>query len=366
MQIYLVGGAVRDELLGRTVVERDYVVVGSTLEEMTQAGFTQVGKDFPVFLHPETKEEYALARTERKQGQGYTGFICDFSKDITLEEDLRRRDLTINAIAKTEDGQLIDPYGGLNDLNKKVIRHVSEAFAEDPLRILRIARFAARYHYLDFTIASETLSLVKEMIAKGELTTLTSERIWLECEKSLNDGAFAHFLNYLFEFGALDCVLASASSHWTNQFYHQLRGQIAYAAKLKYPIEVAFAMLAQIAEPSIIEKMSLQLKLSNQCKLALTIARQAIEPAITSLHPDSIAQLLLDVDSYRRTERFELLLQIMDTVACGQAELSRLRIAFAEARAVCAQTFIAQGLKGPEIKIAVAKARLRIIQQQLN
>lgn len=366
MQIYLVGGAVRDELLGRKVIERDYVVVGATLEDMLQAGYTQVGKDFPVFLHPETKEEYALARTERKQGQGYTGFICDFSKDITLEEDLRRRDLTINAIARASDGKLIDPYGGLDDLNNRVIRHVSEAFAEDPLRILRIARFAARYHYLGFTIASETRSLVKQMIADGELNTLTSERIWLECEKSLHDGGFAIFLNYLYEFGALASVLPCDTALWTNAFYHQFSQQTAHVSNARYPIEVAFAMLAQIAEPTIIEKMSAQLKLSNQCKLALNIARQSLDPHVESLNSETIAKLLQDIDAYRREERFNLLLQILDTRACGERDLSLLQMAFRDALAVSAQTFIAQGLKGPEIKDAVVNARLEKIQTHLK
>ncbi|MFH6955605.1 tRNA nucleotidyltransferase, partial [Pseudoalteromonas sp. XMcav1-K] len=193
MKIYLVGGAVRDKLLNRPIKESDYVVVGSTPEELLALGYQQVGSDFPVFLHPETKDEYALARTERKSGQGYTGFICDFTPDVTLEEDLIRRDLTVNAMAEDESGNIIDPFNGQTDLEQKRLRHVSDAFCEDPLRILRVARFAARYHYLGFTIAPETVLLMQEMVAQGEINTLTKERIWLEIEKSLADGAINVF-----------------------------------------------------------------------------------------------------------------------------------------------------------------------------
>lgn len=177
MQIFLVGGAVRDKLLGLDGADKDYVVVGASKEELLKKGFEQVGHDFPVFLHPKTKEEYALARTEKKQGNGYTGFTCDFNKDISLKEDLKRRDLTINAIAEDENGNLIDPYNGLSDLKNKVLRHISEAFCEDPLRVLRVARFAARFHYLGFTIASETISLMKQIVESGELNYLTKERV---------------------------------------------------------------------------------------------------------------------------------------------------------------------------------------------
>ncbi|KOE70033.1 multifunctional CCA addition/repair protein [Aggregatibacter actinomycetemcomitans] len=186
-QIYLVGGAVRDQLLNLPVQDRDWVIVGATPEALLQQGYHQVGKDFPVFLHPQTKEEYALARTERKSGAGYTGFICDFSPDINLEQDLIRRDLTINAMAQDLQGNLFDPYGGAQDLANRVLRHVSPAFVEDPLRVLRVARFAARYHYLGFKIAEETLQLMKDLTAQGELQHLTAERVWAETEKALNE-----------------------------------------------------------------------------------------------------------------------------------------------------------------------------------
>ena len=203
MQIYLVGGAVRDQLLNLPVKDRDWVVVGSTPQELIAQGYQQVGKDFPVFLEPHSKEEYALARTERKSGSGYTGFICDFSPDITLEQDLIRRDLTINAIAQDQQGNLHDPYHGIADLNNRTLRHISDAFAEDPLRVLRVARFAARYHYLNFTIANETLQLMKQITDAGELEYLTAERVWLETEKALNEQNPEIYFETLRQIGAL-------------------------------------------------------------------------------------------------------------------------------------------------------------------
>lgn len=203
MQIYLVGGAVRDQLLNLPVKDRDWVVVGSTPQELIAQGYQQVGKDFPVFLEPHSKEEYALARTERKSGSGYTGFICDFSPEITLEQDLIRRDLTINAIAQDQQGNLHDPYHGIADLNNRTLRHISDAFAEDPLRVLRVARFAARYHYLNFTIANETLQLMKRITDAGELEYLTAERVWLETEKALNEQNPEIYFETLRQIGAL-------------------------------------------------------------------------------------------------------------------------------------------------------------------
>ena len=207
MQVYLVGGAVRDRLLGIDGADKDFVVVGSTIDEMVSLGYEQVGNDFPVFLHPKTKEEYALARTERKSGHGYKGFVCDFTKETTLEEDLKRRDLTINAIAEDENGNLIDPYGGVEDLNNRVLRHVSDAFVEDPLRVLRVARFAAKLHYLGFKVAHETLELMREISKSGELKSLTPERVWVELEKSLNTTNPEVFIEILHYVGALKEVL---------------------------------------------------------------------------------------------------------------------------------------------------------------
>jgi len=203
MQVFLVGGAVRDQLLELPVKDRDWVVVGSSPEEMLSKGFSQVGQDFPVFLHPDSHEEYALARKERKQGSGYTGFACDSSKQVTLEEDLQRRDLTINAIAQTEDGQLIDPYGGQTDIQQKILRHVSSAFAEDPLRVLRVARFAARFHHLGFAVAQETLDLMRDMSQSGELDHLVAERICQETLRALSEKSPGIYFDVLRKVGAL-------------------------------------------------------------------------------------------------------------------------------------------------------------------
>ncbi|QGM80525.1 multifunctional CCA addition/repair protein [Otariodibacter oris] len=203
MEIYLVGGAVRDQLLGLPVKDKDWLVVGATPEQLLAEGYQQVGNDFPVFLHPKTREEYALARTERKSGKGYTGFICDFSPEVTLEQDLIRRDLTINAIAQELNGELHDFYGGLSDLNNKILRHVSPAFSEDPLRVLRVARFAARYHSLGFSIADETVKLMREMTACGELNHLTAERVWLETQKAFATPSPQVYFQVLRKIGAL-------------------------------------------------------------------------------------------------------------------------------------------------------------------
>ncbi|MGI2169072.1 multifunctional CCA addition/repair protein [Shewanella sp. MF05960] len=203
MKIYLVGGAVRDTLLNQTVVDKDYVVVGSSVEEMLEQGYQQVGKDFPVFLHPKTQQEYALARTERKTGNGYQGFSCDANKQVTLEEDLLRRDLTINAIAQDEQGTLYDPYQGIADIEAKTLRHVSQAFVEDPLRVLRVARFAARFNHLGFTVASETMQLMTDIANSGELEHLTPERVWQECDKALGSQSPQIFFEVLKQCQAL-------------------------------------------------------------------------------------------------------------------------------------------------------------------
>ncbi len=203
MQVYLVGGAVRDELLGLPVKERDWVVVGATRAELLQAGFREVGRDFPVFLHPDTHEEYALARLERKVAPGYRGFSVRFGPEVTLEEDLARRDLTVNAIARAADGTLVDPHGGLRDLQARVLRHVSAAFVEDPVRILRVARFAARFEPLGFQIAAPTLELMRTMVERGEADVLVPERVWQETEKALREDRPSAFFSVLRQCGAL-------------------------------------------------------------------------------------------------------------------------------------------------------------------
>src|SRR5210317_1295764 len=207
MEIYLVGGAVRDELLGYPVAERDWVVVGARPEDLLDQGYQQVGKDFPVFLHPESKDEYALARTERKSGHGYTGFAVHYDPTVTLEEDLLRRDLTVNAMARDGVGNIIDPYGGQADLASRILRHVSEAFVEDPLRVLRTARFAARYAHLDFSVAPETLALMTEIVSQGELAHLPAERVWVELERALGERSPQVFVEVLRACNALAALL---------------------------------------------------------------------------------------------------------------------------------------------------------------
>src|SRR5271169_3010264 len=206
MQVYLVGGAVRDALLGLAVKERDWVVVGGSRDELLRGKFREVGRDFPVFLHPDTHEEYALARLERKVAPGYRGFVVEFGPDVTLEEDLARRDLTINAIAQASDGSLLDPYGGRRDLEARVLRHVSPAFVEDPVRILRVARFAARFAPLGFRVAPETTELMRAMVGRGEADALIPERVWQETEKALREPGPAKFFQVLRECGALQAV----------------------------------------------------------------------------------------------------------------------------------------------------------------
>lgn len=253
MEKYLVGGCVRDALLGLPVQDKDWVVVGATPAMMLQQGFIQVGKDFPVFLHPETKEEYALARTERKVGSGYYNFICDYEPTVTLEEDLARRDLTINAIAKTMDGKIIDPYGGQNDLQQKILRHVSAAFSEDPVRILRVARFVARFAPLGFSVDPETLQLMQEMVASGEVDALVPERVWQEMHRALQTDAPEVFFTCLRSCGALARIFPQLDCLWgvpQKAEYHpeidtgeHIILALRQAAKLTSKPEVRFAVL---------------------------------------------------------------------------------------------------------------------------
>ena len=212
MKIYTVGGAVRDTIMGLPVHDRDYVVVGSTVEEMLSLGFTPVGKEFPVFLHPETKQEYALARTEKKVAPGYRGFVFHASPDVTLEEDLLRRDLTINAMAMSEEGEIIDPFGGRRDIENRVFRHVSEAFAEDPVRILRLARFAARFR--DFSVAPETMELMKKMVTDGEVDALVPERVWKELSQGLMESMPSRMIQIMHDCGALERIFPEIEALW--------------------------------------------------------------------------------------------------------------------------------------------------------
>jgi tRNA nucleotidyltransferase (CCA-adding enzyme) len=368
MKVYLVGGAVRDELLGRPVIDKDYVVVGATPEQMIKLGYTQVGKDFPVFLHPQTKDEYALARTERKHGQGYGGFICDFSPSITLEEDLYRRDLTVNAIAKDENGKLVDPFNGQDDLNNKVLRHVGPAFSEDPLRVLRVARFAARYHYLGFTIAPETLTLMETMVAQGELATLTKERVWLEIEKCLKDGCVAVFSDVLQQTSALELILPMLKnwdqerSEWLTQRVNLLPKEHTHFQLIQFCLWLAHSELDTLEDIEQTHKVPVKYAQSARdfCRYQHLLYQDKLD-----------AQALLAffnaLDIWRRPERFSLFCDVAKTFdpVCKN-HISNLMEAAQCALSVDVQAIIKQGYTGVEIKLQLAQKRLNTIHAKLN
>ncbi len=300
MEIFLVGGAVRDELLNYPVKEHDWVVVGATPEQLLELNYRQVGKDFPVFLHPQTKEEYALARTERKSGQGYTGFICDTDPGITLEEDLFRRDLTINAMARADDGTIIDPYGGQADLAARLLRHVSPAFVEDPLRVLRVARFAARYGHLDFVVAPETMLLMTDIVASGELQLLPYERIWVEIEKALHERSPAQFFATLQACGALDILFPELATDTAAierlEQAHRAGGsdETLFAVLLSHlPQADAQSLCHKLHAPRRFRELALL------CAQFGTTYQQA-----ERLEAGDLLQLLEQTDALRRAERF--------------------------------------------------------------
>lgn len=408
MKIYLVGGAVRDELLGFPVSDRDYVVVGSTPEAMLSQGYQQVGKDFPVFLHPKTHEEYALARTERKIGSGYTGFRCYAAPDVTIEDDLLRRDLTINAIAKDTQGQLIDPYHGVDDLNNRILRHVSAAFSEDPLRVLRVARFAARYATHGFRIAPETLSLMQSMTASGELENLTAERVWVETEKALRSRTPQVYFEVLRQCGALRVLFPEienlfgipAPAKWHPEIdtgIHTLMA-LKIAATLSTDVDVRFATLCHDlgkaltpkevwpSHPNhgeagipLIDNLCDRLKIPNSARdLARLTARFHDKiHVINRLTATEIIQLLDGLDSWRKPERVPQLSLISEADARGRAGLEQqpypqgefLRQAFVIAQAVNVKPIVEQGFKGLQIREELTRQRIEQVekwrQQQL-
>jgi len=296
VKAYVVGGAVRDELLGLPVADRDWVVVGATPEDMARQGFRPVGKDFPVFLHPETHEEYALARTERKSGRGYKGFTVYAAPDVTLEDDLARRDLTINAMAKDETGRLIDPFGGEKDLREGVLRHVSAAFEEDPVRILRVARFVARF---GFRIAPETEALMRRMVELGEADHLVAERVWQEFSKGLMEKHPARMLEILERCGLSARIMPEIRND---------RAALERAAAANAPSAVRFAVLTWTLEAAQIEALAERLRAPNEERdLAVTAAR--CRPLLAAQAPETLLELLKRGDAIRRRERFGLLLQ---------------------------------------------------------
>ncbi len=389
MKIYLVGGAVRDSLLGLEVKDKDFVVVGSTADEMLLSGFQQVGKDFPVFLHPRTKQEHALARTERKTGCGYTGFTVNASKHVTLEEDLLRRDLTVNAIAQDETGELVDPYGGRQDLDNKILRHVSGAFAEDPLRVLRTARFAARFAGLGFSIAAETLTLMTQVSESGELSALSAERIWIETEKALSYSQPRVFFEVLKQCDALKALFPEIHAlfgvpqpqKWHPEIdtgIHTLMA-LEQAAKLTDDKQIRFAALThdlgKAVSPkehlpkhhghgqkgiAIIKRLCRRLRVPNEYRdLSVIVSdlHQNVHSAF-ELKPSTILKLFDKTDVWRRPRRLNQLLLACKADIRGRAgfenhqypQMDYLRNCYQAAAGIDVKNIIDSGMKGAEIK----------------
>lgn len=411
LNTYLVGGAVRDKLLNRPVKDKDHLVVGATVEQMLALGFQQVGKDFPVFLHPKTKEEYALARTERKQGHGYTGFTCYAAPDVTIEEDLIRRDLTVNAMAMDEQGNIIDPYHGQQDLKNRILRHVSDAFVEDPLRVLRVARFATRYHQYGFTIADETLALMSQISLSGELSTLSAERIWQEMQRSLAEDNPEVFFETLLKCHALKALWPELHSLWgvpnPEKWHPEICSGVHTMMVLKQAVRltnesdnttikqnstiIRFAALChdlgkgltpdnkwpshhghEKAGLPLVEKICQQLKIPNQYKqLALKVCEYHLHShKAFELKASTILKMLNHLDAWRKPEEFDAFVMTCKADFLGRLHFENrpypqeqfLLAVMQAASAVNAKEFVEQGLKGIEIKNAIAKARLIAIE----
>ena len=397
MQVYLVGGAVRDRLLGLPVRERDWVVVGARPEELIDAGYVSVGREFPVFLHPKTHEEYALARLERKVGPGYRGFTTQFAPEVTLEQDLKRRDLTINAMAESESGELIDPYGGQADLAARQLRHVSEAFSEDPVRILRVARFAARFAALGFTIAPQTLALMRAMTAAGEVEALVPERVWQETERALGELHPQVFFQTLRECGALKVIFPELDAlfgvpqppRWHPEIDTGVHVMLAlrYAAEHGFSNTVRFAVLThdlgKAATPKadwpshrgheefgvpLIEDLCDRLRIPNgHRELAVLTARHhTLVHRAQELRPATVLTLLENCDAFRRAERFNELLLACEADARGRTGLEHepypqadyLRTALSAAAGATLSAEERRDLPGPAIGEALRKRRL--------
>ena len=326
MQVYLVGGAVRDRLLDLPVAERDWVVVGATTEEMLAQGYTQVGRDFPVFLHPETKDEYALARTERKSGHGYTGFEVCADPTVTLEDDLRRRDLTINAMAESTAGELIDPFGGEDDLANGMLRHVSPAFVEDPVRILRVARFAARFARYGFRVAHKTNALMRRMVDEGEVDYLVPERVWAELVKALATPTPTRFFDVLHGCSALAVLFPRLEPHYADEVAHsETRNHLpvlAAGTSLCDSTEVRFAALAcdMDGDGAWLDEFCTDHRLPNSYRQLAHMAlqhRQRVHQ-LTTLTPEEIVTLLEELDAFRRSERIADFLMVCEAEARSQ------------------------------------------------
>jgi tRNA nucleotidyltransferase (CCA-adding enzyme) len=364
MKIYNVGGAVRDQLLGLAVTDRDYVVVGSTPAEMIKLGYKPVGRDFPVFLHPQTKDEYALARTERKTARGYHGFEFHAAPEVTLEEDLARRDLTINAIAQDETGNIIDPFDGVADLRAGILRHVGPAFAEDPVRILRVARFAARF---GFAIAPATVELMRGMVASGEAAALVAERVWQELARGLMERRPSRMFRTMHECGALAVILPELAAIIASGRVLEVLDD---SAARELGLSSRFALLAMHAGEGAIATLCSRLRVPEECReLALLAARQGAGICAASDAPaEQLVELLQATDALRRPARFAQLLEVCVVDAASStttAAEKRLRVALAASRAVDAGA-IAKDCKDPsQIKTQVTQARVAAVSHAL-
>ncbi|MFA6302592.1 MAG: multifunctional CCA addition/repair protein [Legionella sp.] len=399
MKVYLVGGAVRDKLLGLPIHERDWVVVGANPEQMLAQKFRQVGKDFPVFLHPKTQEEYALARKERKSAPGYYGFECDYSTAVTLEEDLLRRDLTINAMAIDEKGNLIDPYNGQQDLQDKVLRHISAAFAEDPVRVLRVARFAARFHHLGFTIANETRQLMYQMVKNGELTHLVAERVWQEWQRSLQEKNPEQFILTLRACDALRVVLPELNALFgvPNPCHHHPEIDtgvhtlmvLQQAVTLTEDPVIRFAALVHDLGKAItpmsdwpshkgheqkgvavIENLCQRLRIPNEYRsLAVLVSRFHRDISkVMELRAGTIVRLMEQADAFRRPKQFYDLLIACQADAQGRGvEIDyqpgkQWSYLLAECVKITSKHLIEQGYSGVQIKEGLHQRRVACVE----
>jgi tRNA nucleotidyltransferase (CCA-adding enzyme) len=400
MQVYLVGGAIRDRLLGLPVRERDWVVVGARPEDMERQGYLRVGKEFPVFLHPDTREEYALARVERKVAPGYRGFTTEFSPNVTLEEDLRRRDLTINAMAEDAEGHIVDPFDGRKDLQARVLRHVSEAFVEDPVRILRVARFAARFAHLGFVVAEETRELMKRIVAAGEADALVAERVWQETERALGESRPDVYFETLRDCGALNVIFPEVAAlygvpqpaQWHPEIDTGVHVMMALrmSASLALPVSVRFAVLMhdlgkaksppanwprhhghEEAGIPLIESVAARLKVPKHYRdLAVIVSRyHGLVHRAFELKPATVLKLLEDTDSFRRPERLAEFLSACECDARGRLGLESrpypqaayLRSACEAAAAVALTESEKQGLSGPAFGDKLREKRLALL-----
>mgnify|MGYP000010495442 FL=1 len=364
MEIYLVGGAVRDAMLGFEGADRDWVVVGATPEAMVAQGYQAVGKDFPVFLHPTTHEEYALARTERKTAPGYRGFVVHADPSVSLVDDLARRDLTINAMARSASGELIDPYGGARDLSARVLRHVTEAFREDPVRILRVARFAARF--TQFTVAEDTLQLMRDMVKHGEVDALVSERVWQELSRGLLSSQPSRMLQVLHDCGALARLLPELGDGLA------LHALIDTAAMQSAPMEVRWAVLCHRLSASDLNALCERLRVPVPCR---DMAQWLVRECAPLEHPSSLTAaevlaLMQRSDAFRRAERFSEALWALEIVRPQSAARALgaqwVSAALSVSTAEVSRAAMAEGLKGLEIGARIDAARLDALARAMK